>query len=129
VNVLLDTHVFIWLDSKPEKLSKLALDICQDRTNELHLSMVSIWEMQIKNQLGKLHFEVPISEMVNVQKQENDLRIMGIEMEHIFRLKDLPAHHNDPFDRLLLSQSLENNIPIISADTKFEKYSEVTVLW
>jgi len=67
--------------------------------------------------------------MVNMQKQENDLRIMGIEMEHIFRLKDLPAHHNDPFDRLLLSQSLENNIPIISADTKFEKYSGVTVLW
>ena len=58
MKVLLDTHAFIWLDTQPEKLSQTAFDLCQDENNELYLSMASIWEMQIKNQLGKLNFKV-----------------------------------------------------------------------
>ena len=97
MNVLLDTHTFIWLDSAPEKLSKTALELCQNKNNTLYLSTVSAWEMQIKNQLGKLNFEVSIPDIHNVQLQD-------IQLEHIYRLKDLPRYHNDPFDRLLLSQ-------------------------
>ena len=67
--------------------------------------------------------------MVSVQQQDNDMKILGIQLEHIYRLRDLPRHHNDPFDKLLLSQSLEENMPIISADTKFDQYSDVVVLW
>ena len=129
MKILLDTHVFIWLDTQPEKLSQTALDICSDESNQLYLSMASIWEMQIKNQLGKLRFEVSIAEMVRVQQQDNDLQILGIQLEHVYRLSDLSRHHNDPFDRLLLSQSLEESMPIISADTKFEQYDDVVVLW
>lgn len=91
--------------------------------------MASLWEMQIKNQLGKLNFEVSIPDMLNVQQQDNDLKVLDIQLEHIYRLKDLPRHHNDPFDRLLLSQSLKENMPLISADTKFDQYSNIVVLW
>ena len=129
MNILLDTHVFIWLDTQPEKLSKTAFDLCRDESNQMYLSMASIWEMQIKNQLGKLSFDVSIAEMVLIQQQDNELQILEIQLEHIYRLSDLSKHHNDPFDRLLLSQSLEENMPIISADTKFEQYDDVTVLW
>ena len=124
MNVLLDTHTFIWLDTQTEKLSLKALNLCQDRNNTLYLSMASIWEMQIKNQLGKLSFKVSIAEMVNIQQQDNDMKIMSIQLEHIYRLKDLPQHHNDPFDRLLLSQSITEKMPIISADKKFSQYSK-----
>ena len=60
--------------------------------------------MQIKNQLGKLNFKVSISEMVRVQQQDNDIKILDIQLKHIYRLSELPRYHNDPFDRLLLTQ-------------------------
>jgi PIN domain nuclease of toxin-antitoxin system len=129
MRVLLDTHTFIWLDSSPEKLSKTALALCQDEKNELYLSIASAWEMQIKNQLGKLKFNMPLSEMIKTHQQDNALKILNIHLEHIVQLKNLPLHHNDPFDRLLLTQSLAENIPIISADVKFKYYSDVVILW
>ena len=58
MKILLDTHAFIWLDSQPEKLSKKAIEVCQDTSNELYLSMASLWEMQIKVQLGKLKLNI-----------------------------------------------------------------------
>ena len=119
----------IWLDSQPEKLSQTALNLCQEENNELYLSMASVWEMQIKSQLGKLSFKISISEMVNTQQQDNDIQNLDIRLEHIYRLSELPHHHNDPFDRLLLSQALEENMPIISADTKFNQYSNIITLW
>jgi len=71
MNILLDTHVFIWLDTQPEKLSKTAFDLCRDESNQMYLSMASIWKMQIKNQLGKLSFDISIAEMVSIQQQDN----------------------------------------------------------
>jgi len=92
MNILLDTHVFIWLDTEPEKLSKIALELCSDESNQMYLSMASIWEMQIKNQLGKLSFEVSIAEMVRIQQQDNELQILEIQLEHIYRLSDLSRY-------------------------------------
>jgi len=129
MNVLLDTHTFIWLDSAPEKLSKTALELCQNKNNTLYLSTVSAWEMQIKNQLGKLSFKVSIAEMINIQQQDNDLNILDINLQHIYHLKTLALHHNDPFDRLLLSQSHIENMPLISADGKFKYYDDAMIIW
>ncbi|TSA59815.1 MAG: type II toxin-antitoxin system VapC family toxin [Sediminibacterium sp.] len=128
MKVLIDTHVFIWLDTQPEKLSKVAIEICQDTNNQLYLSMASIWEMQIKVQLGKLNLNVPLAEMVMVQKQENDLNIIGIELEHIYQLQKLPFFHNDPFDRIIMAQSIIEEMPIVSVDENFKKY-DIAVLW
>lgn len=129
MKVLLDTHTFIWLDSAPEKLSKSALEYCQNENNSLYLSVASVWEMQIKNQLGKLNFKIPIAEMIHIQQQDNDLKILDINLPHIYQLKILPPHHNDPFDRLLLSQSAIENMPLISADEKFKYYDNAWIIW
>jgi PIN domain nuclease of toxin-antitoxin system len=129
MNVLLDTHAFIWLDTAPENLSQTALEFCQNQENQLYLSMASIWEMQIKYQLGKLNLRLSIEDMVITQQQDNDLKILDIDVKHIYQLNNLPLHHNDPFDRLILSQALTESISLISADTKFKHYDDITVIW
>ena len=128
MKVLLDTHAFIWLDTQPEKLSKTAMEICQDTDNQLYLSMASIWEMQIKVQLGKLKLKIPLADMLTVQQQENDLNVLNIALAHIYQLQALPFHHNDPFDRLIITQSVLENMTLISVDEKFKAY-DVSVLW
>ena len=128
MKVLLDTHAFIWLDTQPEKLSKTAMEVCQDTDNQLYLSMASIWEMQIKVQLGKLKLKISLADMLTVQQQENDLNVLNIALAHIYQLQALPFHHNDPFDRLIITQSILENMTIISVDEKFKAY-DVSVLW
>ena len=128
MKVLLDTHAFIWLDTQPEKLSKTAMEICQDTGNQLYLSMASIWEMQIKVQLGKLKLKIPLADMLTVQQQENDLNVLNIALTHIYQLQALPFHHNDPFDRLIIAQSVLENMTLISVDEKLKAY-DVSVLW
>lgn len=127
MKVLLDTHTFIWPDTLPEKLSKMAMDICQNVDNQLYLSIASVWEMQIKVQLGKLNLKVPLADMLKVQ-QENDLNILNITVEHIYQLQNLPFFHNDPFDRLIIAQSSLENMTLVSADGKFKNY-DISVLW
>ena len=128
MKVLIDTHAFIWLDTQPEKLSKTAMEICQDTDNELYLSMASIWEMQIKVQLGKLKLKIPLADMLTVQQQENDLNVLNIALTHIYQLQALPLHHNDPFDRLIIAQSVLENMTLISVDEKFKAY-DISMLW
>jgi PIN domain nuclease of toxin-antitoxin system len=128
MKVLLDTHTFIWLDTQPEKLSKTAMEICQDTDNQLYLSMASLWEMQIKVQLGKLKLKISLADMLTVQQQENDLNVLNIALAHIYQLQALPFHHNDPFDRLIIAQSVLENMTLISVDEKFKAY-DVSVLW
>jgi PIN domain nuclease of toxin-antitoxin system len=86
MKILLDTHAFIWLDSQPEKLSKKAMDLCQDTDNQLYLSMASLWEMQIKVQLGKLKLKIQLEDMLAIQQQVNDLSVLNFSLAHIFQL-------------------------------------------
>lgn len=128
MKILLDTHVFIWLDTQPEKLSKTAMDICQDTDNQLYLSMASVWEMQIKVQLGKLQLKMPLADMLTMQQQENDLKVLNIALTHIYQLQTLPFHHNDPFDRIIIAQSVLEGMTLISVDEKFKSY-DISVSW
>ncbi|MEM9153111.1 MAG: type II toxin-antitoxin system VapC family toxin [Cyanobacteria bacterium P01_F01_bin.3] len=111
--LLLDTHIFLWLNDRPESLSKAALKICATPTNELFLSLVSLWEIQIKAQLGKLHMSVPWSTMVQRQRDENCLQILAISEAHIEQLGSLELHHRDPFDRLLIAQAQIEKMPLV----------------
>lgn len=129
MNYLLDTHVFIWLDSEPEKLAATALSLCQNSNNSLYLSMVSIWEMQIKQQLGKLKLKIPLQQLVEEHGLHNGLSILPINTRHIYALNDLPFHHKDPFDRLILTQAKLEKMTLISADTVFSRYDDVDVTW
>ena len=128
MRLLLDTHAFLWLLGSPEKLSRAALQACQDPENTLWLSLVSIWEIQIKVQLKKLRLEAPLSELVEASLRENQMELLPIELAHILALDGLPHHHRDPFDRLLIAQAQIADVPLVTGDSAIGQYS-VEVLW
>ena len=123
MRLLLDTHIFIWWADEPEKLSPAALSALEDEANELLLSVASVWEMQIKVQLGKLKLNLPLKELVNNQQETNELTVSPVELTHVLALDALPFHHKDPFDRLLIAQSIEEGLTIVTADSQFAAYS------
>jgi len=128
MNLLLDTHTFIWWADEPEKLSADALQALEDENNHLLFSLVSVWEMQIKIQLGKMQLSLPLKDLIESQEQANELKVLPVTREHIFALDSLPFHHKDPFDRLLIAQGMVENAIIVSGDPKLSTYP-VTLLW
>ena len=128
MRLLMDTHVFIWWSDEPEKLSDRVLNACQDDDNSLMLSIISIWEMQIKIQLGKLRLRNPLRYLIENQQNINDLQVLPISVNHIYMLENLPMHHRDPFDRLIISQALEERLPLVSKDSVFSNYP-VSLYW
>ncbi len=128
MNLLLDTHTFIWWDSEPGKLSQQALILCHNPMNTLLLSMVSIWEMQIKIQLGKLTLNLPLVEIIQHQQQNNNLKILPITINHVLALENLSNHHKDPFDRLLIAQNNIEDAVLVSCDPMIAKY-QVKLVW
>ena len=123
MKLLLDTHIFIWWVDEPEKLSAAAISALEDEANELVLSVASVWEMQIKIQLGKLKLSLPLKELVTNQQETNDIRFSPVELTHVLALDALPFHHKDPFDRLLIAQSIAEGLTIVTADSQFSAYS------
>src|SRR5205085_7863072 len=123
MKLLLDTHIFIWWVDQPEKLSPAALSALEDEANELLLSVASVWEMQIKIQLGKLKLSLPLKELINNQLETNDLTVSPVALTHVLALDSLPFHHKDPFDRLLIAQSVEEELTIVTTDSQFSAYS------
>jgi PIN domain nuclease of toxin-antitoxin system len=128
MRLLLDTHAFIWWADEPEKLSPAALSALEDEGNILVLSVASVWEMQIKAGLGKLSLSLPLKELIESQRTANGLQLLPVELAHVLALDSLPPHHKDPFDRLLIAQSVEEGATLVSADSKLSAY-QVTLLW
>ncbi len=130
MKLLLDTHTFIWLDTAPEKLSAVALRACLEPENSLYLSVVSAWEMLIKQRLGKLNLDVALETMIKVQQEMNQLNILSTDLKHVLAIQDLPLHHNDPFDRLLIAQAKVEDAQLVTADGQIEQYADqVGILW
>jgi PIN domain nuclease of toxin-antitoxin system len=128
MRLLLDTHVFLWLRFLPRKVSSAALDAYRKPDNEVFLSLVSVWEMQIKQQLGKLELDIPLAQLLDEQYENNAIRFLPIELAHILRVEELPFHHKDPFDRLLIAQAIQEEMLLLSSDGIFSEYS-VSRLW
>lgn len=126
--LLLDTHTFLWWDSAPDQLSATILALCRDPSVILFLSLVSLWEIQIKSGLGKLPLSLPLAEIVRDQQAHHGLQLLPITPTHIYALDGLPLHHKDPFDRLLIAQALVEGLPLASADGLFSPYP-VPVIW
>lgn len=130
MKLLLDTHVFLWIDLEPDKLSQAARTACQSPDNEIYLSVISAWEIQIKQQLKRLTLHIPLSEIIRVQQGDNNLQLLPVELHHVYALDELPLHHNDPFDRLLIAQARSEKAVLVSADRAIGAYSdEVELLW
>ncbi len=128
MNVLLDTHVLIWWSISPGNLSETVYQLLDDQSNSLFFSLASIWEMQIKLQIGKLTLNLPLPELIESQCQTNGLQLLSIETSHIYALNNLPPHHKDPFDRILIAQAIVEAIPIVSIDRIFDNYP-IQRLW
>ena len=128
IRLIIDTHAFIWWNNEPHLLSRTAQAALTDPANLLYLSIVSVWEMQIKVQLGKLSLPPSLPAVVERNRTINRVHLLGVTPEHIYALDGLPAIHKDPFDRLLIAQTLVEGATLLTADTHITAYP-VTTLW
>lgn len=128
MKLLLDTHTFIWWASNSSKLPRNVRAYCEDPANTLLFSVVSVWEMQIKIQLGKLKVGRPLADLITHHRRVNQMKVLSAELEHVLALDALPAHHKDPFDRLLIAQAIVENVFLVSGDNQFSSYP-VKLLW
>lgn len=119
--LLLDTHVVLWLANEPERLSSAVSE--KINSNEvLFLSYSSIWEISLKSAINKIALQFPLPEFVSLLTSKHSLQLLPITLEHIYHVNHLPLHHRDPFDRLLIAQSLEQKIDIVSSDAMLDFY-------
>lgn len=119
---MLDSHAFVWMHEEPHKLSvKIAREILNP-ANRIFLSVASVWELQIKIRLGKFSFSDTLENVIDKERQRNNLQILPVELSHALYLENLPPHHKDPFDRLLISQAIVENMILVSADADFANY-------
>jgi len=128
VNLLLDTHAFLWAISDSSKLSSVARQCFLDPGNRLVFSAASMWEIAIKQSIGKLSGPRPILDVVGEELRINGISWLGIEPEHCQHVAGLPFHHRDPFDRMLVSQAISESLQVLSADTQLDAY-DVKRVW
>ena len=128
MRLLLDTHAFIWWDSEPQRLSRQALALCKDPGNQLMLSVVSLWEIQIKAQMDKVRLRHPLSEIVQTQQEANGMTILPLTALHVYGLDNLQPFHKDPFDRMLVAQAKVEELRLVSSDEMLKKYP-IEVVW
>jgi PIN domain nuclease of toxin-antitoxin system len=119
---LLDTNVFLWGLSAEHKLNARAQDILTSSSSELYFSAAGSWEIAIKFALGSLTLPGAPSEFIPQALRSWEIRSLDITHEHALRTGKLPAHHRDPFDRLLIAQALEEKMTLLTADRVFQKY-------
>lgn len=127
MRLLLDTHVFLWFVAGDARLSRRARRTLDDSRAVLLLSAASVWEMAIKASLGRLTLPTTAGEYI-AGKMKNGLQMLPIEWIHAAAVETLPAHHRDPFDRLLIAQAQLEECAIVSADPAFRQY-DVRVIW
>lgn len=123
LRLLLDTHVFLWLKSEPERIAAPALTALEDADNELYLSVVSGWEIAIEYALGKLRLPANPPVYVPARIERAGFHELDVTMTHALAVSGLPAHHDDPFDRLLIAQAQIEGMTLVTADPRFAQYS------
>ena len=128
MRLLLDTQCWLWWFSQPERLSEEVIERIADETNEVWLSVTSVWEMGIKVAIGKLPLPEQIDHYIPSRMTQLGARSLQITAYHALRVAVLPLHHRDPFDRMLIAQAQIEDMTLVSADSMFNQY-EVSVLW
>lgn len=128
MKALIDANVLLWALTDHSRLSRNAAKVLDDSKHQLFFSVAGLWELVIKNQLGKLKLPRPAGEFLKQELVDLQIPILPIEVRHVVRLESLPMHHRDPFDRVLIAQSFEEDMVIVSSDRIFKRYS-VEVVW
>ena len=128
MRLLLDTHVFLWAIAEQSRLSDRVRGWLEDGDNEAWVSIASIWEIAIKAGLGRLRLPSDLGGFLGAQLAVSSFQVLPIELEHAVAVRDLPLHHRDPFDRLLIAQSRTEGLALVSRDARMKAY-EVEVVW
>ncbi|MCP5523046.1 MAG: type II toxin-antitoxin system VapC family toxin [Verrucomicrobiales bacterium] len=128
MRLLLDTCVFLWLTTEPDRISRKAATALDDPANELFLSHASVWEIYLKSQTGKLKLPLTPSRWLTGQLAVRGVADWPVDLESLHALLELPAHHRDPFDRMLIAQAKAHAFTLISPDPWIRKY-QPALLW
>ena len=128
MRALLDTHAFLWWVTDDARLSGTAREVIADGRNEIHFSAASGWEIAIKARLGRLTVPDDLARFMTGQIEQNGFRSLAIELAHALRVHSLEDLHRDPFDRMLVAQSMVENLPIPGRDAQITAYG-VESIW
>ena len=128
MNLLLDTHTFLWFFDGNTRLSNKAKKAIENTENNKFISIASIWEVAIKLNIGKLNLEINLEDLKK-EIARNNFEILPLDFEHINGLSKLELIHRDPFDRIIISQAISEDYTIISKDSNFQLYSDLKLLW
>jgi len=118
MNIIIDTHIFLWLAADLKKVSKKYMQYIENLDNNIYLSSISIAEIEIKKSIGNLDFEADILKILD----EMGIKVLNFDAKSAIMLGTLPMHHRDPFDRMIISQAITNGYKIITVDNKFKLY-------
>lgn len=127
MNILLDTHAFMWFVNGDPMLGKAAKDAIENLENKILMSVASLWEIAVKVNIGKLSLSRPYTE-IRDQMEENFIELLPITFDHTIQLTDLPLHHRDPFDRLIIAQAMTEKMAVLTKDENFKHYP-VDIIW
>ena len=122
MRLLLDTHTLVWLVSGDVQLSKTATDMLIDPSNDLLISPATYWELAIKVSIGKYQLADPLADYIEEAVRLYGLTILPITPKHAEAVVQLPHHHKDPFDRMLIAQSFVEGVGLVSSDIAFDAY-------
>lgn len=125
---LLDTHTFLWWITDDDRLSSRARDVIRVGENDLYFSAACAWEIAIKSSLDRILLPERADHFIPEQLRLNGFRPLTIQLSHALAVEDLPSHHRDPFDRLLVTQSQLEGMPIVTGDDQLLDY-EVEIIW
>ena len=128
MKLLLDTHAFLWWITDDRRLSSAARQAIADPEDELFLSAASAWEMALKSRLGRLKLPGNVEGFISEQMAVNVIQALPIQIRHALRTRDLPNHHQDPFDRMIVSQAQVEGLTVLTGDPLIGRY-QVDVLW
>ena len=127
MRLLLDTHAFLWFASGDRRLSRRARAAMETEGAELYISAASVWEMAIKASLGRLTLPAPVDSYMT-EKIAEGYRMTAVTGAQAAAVQQMPFHHRDPFDRLLVAQARAEGYPIVTRDRVFRKYG-IDVIW
>lgn len=128
MNILLDTVAIYRAATAPEALSAAGRAALEDQSHALFVSLVSAWELTIKSSLGKLALPAPIAEFFPQVARDMLAQQLTLELNAMTKLSELPHHHTDPFDRLIIAQALIGQCAVVTSDARFKAYG-VPVIW
>ena len=125
---LLDTHVVLWFAEHSKKLSDAAYSAVQDEDAEIFVSIASAWEVAVKISIGKLDLDGGLPEFFRMI-DSNNFFLLSVQRVYLLQMINLPEHHRDPFDRMIIATAVMEDMTLITIDENIHRYNEPTLLW